>query len=111
MKKLTFTLNSLLSFLTLVFLITPAVASDSSIKSYQIATNYCAGQNVKKLDDGISSAEVVADVMLDQCRNIHIDLWKIVIRGKSLSWIEGYHRAQLKQFTAYVLMNRTGHVE
>jgi hypothetical protein len=98
-----------INFITVLTVTTNA--SENGLERYQKAADYCAGQNVRKLDDGITSAEVIADVMLTECRNTLIGLWKSAIKGKSNAWIEGYNRAQLKQFTAYVLMHRTGHVE
>jgi hypothetical protein len=81
------------------------------LQNYRDATDRCAGMNVRKLDDKITSAAIIGDVLLEQCKAANLDLWTAATRGKSEAYKSGYLEAQRKQFITYVLLHRTGGIK
>jgi hypothetical protein len=58
------------------------------------------------LDDGISSAPVVARALLGVCRRENQKLFERTMAGQSRAYVAGYENAATEQFTAFVLMHR-----
>jgi hypothetical protein len=73
---------------------------------YQYAMDLCAGRVVANLDDGISSAEVVANVLLQECKGENWNLWEALSKSQSKDFVTAFGRLQLTKFTAHVLYNR-----
>lgn len=89
----------------LVFLL-QAGPSDAQTVDYRAALEYCAGRHMVDLDDGISSATVVARALLGVCRRENQSLFGRTMAGKSHSYVVGYENAATEQFTTFVLTHR-----
>ncbi|MDE2447212.1 MAG: hypothetical protein KGO94_13640, partial [Alphaproteobacteria bacterium] len=70
----------------------PANAADF-FQRYRDATDRCAGLNVRRLDDKLTSAEIVAEVLLEQCKAASFDLWNAATKGKTGAYKAGYLQA------------------
>lgn len=80
--------------------------AQSPAGEYRAALEYCAGLNMHDLDDGISSATVIARTLLGICRRENQSLFEHAMAGQSRAFITGYEKAATEQFTAFVLMHR-----
>jgi hypothetical protein len=80
-------------------------------KTYRDALEICAGANMAKLDDRTSPAEMVASALLGVCQQECQALRNELASQRSESWLQGYEKAALRQFTIYVLMHRTGAID
>lgn len=91
--------------LILGYTITPCRSDE--LATYRKSLDYCAGQNMAKLDDGVSPANIVADALLSVCqRQTQVYFLKLATSQSSAYWV-GYHGAVAKQFAVYVLQHRT----
>jgi hypothetical protein len=91
----------------LVFLLhmTPSHAQSPQVE-YRAALEYCAGQHMVDLDDGISSAPIIARALLGVCRRENQRLFERAMAGQSRAYVTGYENAAAEQFTTFVLTHR-----
>lgn len=90
-----------------LLLMSPGLAlSADSVTEYRNALDECAGESVWTYDDGVTSANVVAKVLVGICRRKNQALYSLVIAAHSNSWVTGFERAATEQFTGFVLWHR-----
>lgn len=94
-----------LVLLALLLQISSSYAQSPTVE-YKAALEYCAGQHMVDLDDGISSAPIIARTLLGVCRRENQKLFERAMVGQSRAYVTGYENAATEQFTAFVLMHR-----
>jgi hypothetical protein len=77
------------------------------LKLYTEKMSDCAFKNVTKLDDLISSADVVGEAVFEFCKMNNGELAQKVMAKTSNAYFSGYSRAQRKWFVGLVLYVRT----
>jgi len=93
-------------FLLVFFLQVSSSYAQSPNVEYRAALEHCAGLHMVDLDDGISSAAVVARALLGACRRENQRLFERAMAGQSRAYVTGYENAATEQFTTFVLMHR-----
>ena len=95
----------------LSLLISPACFADEPLAEYRRALDYCAGMYMARMDDRVSPANVIADALVTLCRQKAYAKFEVIAAAQSKAFWDGYHRAAIKTFTAYVLQHRTGSIK
>lgn len=82
-----------------------AIGADP-LKDYRNALELCAGEKIRNLDDGLTPANTVANVLLGVCKRRNKDLYLLAASGRSTAYMQGFEKAAAEQFTMYVLSHR-----
>ncbi len=91
----------------LIFLLQMSPSNaQSPLVEYRAALEYCAGRHMVELDDGISSAPVIARALLGVCKREKQKFFERAMAGQSRAFVTGYENAATEQFTTFVLMHR-----
>jgi len=85
-----------------------ATRSSDLSQLYKDAMDTCARSNVSAYDDGVTSANLVARVLVGICRRENQVFYTAAMSGRSEAYREGFNNANVEEFTGLVLLHRTG---
>lgn len=83
-----------------------AWSSDPAI-TYKHAIEECGGESVWRYDDGMTSPDLVAAVILGVCRRQNQPLYAAASAGRTNAWMAGFERAAAEELTGLVLWHRS----
>ena len=81
-------------------------ATEAEIAQARDAHLRCAVVAIAALDDGVSSADVVAQAAANRCRVERANQTAVASRGRSPHFARAYEDASEKQYTEFVLTHR-----
>lgn len=85
-----------------------AAKSNDVVQLYRTAMDACARSHISVYDDGVTSAILIARVLVGVCRRENQVFYTAVVSGRSDAYRDGFNRANVEEFTGLVLLHRTG---